>query len=132
MAVAKADFVSLSSQGLAPPNLIGNWTNELGSIMSITAVSGARFSGTYDSDDGQGGRILGTLSGIAAGETIGWSVSWKPTVDSTTSWTGKFLFNAGTIFIYTLWYLSSGDATLPLWQSFAAGQDLFWVPPPEP
>jgi hypothetical protein len=59
---------------------------------------------------------------------LGWVVSWLPTVDSTTSWTGKFLVDKlnGQIVIYTLWRLSSGDANVPLWQSFAAGQDVFW------
>ncbi|MGH7023685.1 MAG: avidin/streptavidin family protein [Caulobacteraceae bacterium] len=131
MAASKANLARLASQGLAPPNLMGVWTNEIGSIMTITVVNGANFSGTYESDDGQGGRIRGTLSGISSGETLGWTVSWQPVVDSTTSWTGKFLVDKLTnkIDIYTLWYLSSGDAVVPLWDSFSAGQDTFWQLP---
>ncbi len=126
MPVTKANLARLATQGLVPPNMLGIWTNELGSIMTITAVDGANFSGTYESDDGRGGRVKGTLNGITAGETIGWSVSWQPAVDSTTSWTGKFLVSGQKIYIYTLWYLSSGPEDQPLWESFSAGQDLFW------
>jgi hypothetical protein len=128
MVAAKANLVRLASQGVVPPNLIGIWKNEINSIMTITAVNGSAFSGTYESDDGQGGRIKGTLNGITSGETLGWTVSWMPTVDSTASWTGKFLVDqtTGKFNIYTLWYLSSGDQNLPLWESFAAGQDTFW------
>ncbi|MDR3474384.1 MAG: avidin/streptavidin family protein [Devosia sp.] len=126
MTVAKSSLLRLAAQGLAPPNMLGVWNNELGSIMTINAVNGSTFSGTYDSDDGHGGRIVGDLTGIVAGETIGWSVSWQPGADSTTSWAGKFLTSGGKIYIYTLWYLSGGDAALPLWESFSAGQDLFW------
>ena len=128
MTATKANLVRLSARSLTPPSLLGVWTNELGSTMDVTNVNGAYFSGVYASTDGHGGQVQGNLSGIAAGETLGWAVSWQPASDSTTSWVGKFMVDntTGRICIYTLWYLSSGDASQPMWQSFTAGQDLFW------
>lgn len=127
MPVLKAKLERLSARGIAPPSMMGTWTNELGSTMTVTTVNGATFSGTYQSDDGNGGQIVGALNGVVSGETLAWTVSWQPTVDSTTAWTGKFLTDdGGGIYIYALWYLSSGDETTPIWQSFAAGQDTFY------
>jgi len=126
VAFTKANLDGLN--GSPPPKIVGVWKNELTSVMTIRSQNRSVFSGVYDSPDGHGGRIQGSLTGILSGETLGWTVSWKPTVDSTASWTGKFLIDRLTnqIVIYTLWYLSSGDANLPLWESFAAGQDVFW------
>jgi hypothetical protein len=127
MAMLKAELERLSAKGIAPPSMMGTWTNELGSTMTVTSVSGATFSGTYQSDDGNGGQIVGALNGVASGETLAWTVSWQPTVDSTTAWTGKFLVDSNNdVYIYTLWYLSAGDQNAPIWQSFSAGQDTFW------
>jgi hypothetical protein len=127
MTVQKASLERLSASGLVPPSMMGTWTNELGSTMTVTRVNGTTFSGTYQSDDGQGGQIIGSLNGVASGETLAFTVSWQSTVDSTTAWTGKFLSDGnGGIYIYALWYLSAGDDTVPIWQSFSAGQDTFW------
>ncbi|MBS0331993.1 MAG: hypothetical protein JSS35_04445 [Proteobacteria bacterium] len=117
----------LSAKGIAPPSMLGVWTNELGSTMTVTGVSGATFNGTYQSSDGNGGQVIGALNGVVSGETLAWTVSWQPTVDSTTAWTGKFLVDANEdVYIYTLWHLSDGDQNGPIWQSFLAGQDTFY------
>jgi hypothetical protein len=128
MAFTRANLVRLATKGVAPPNIVGVWQNELTSVMTIHAQDGSYFSGSYDSPDGKGGRVQGTIQGILSGETLGWTVSWQPAVDSTTTWTGKFLVDRLTnqVVIYTLWQMSSGDAALPVWESFAAGQDTFW------
>jgi hypothetical protein len=128
MTIEKSSLTTLMSLNITPPSLLGVWTNEMNSTMTVTSVNGANFAGAYESDDGQGGRIKGILSGITSGETLGWTVSWKPKLDATTSWAGKFLVDKVTkkYVIYTLWHLSSGDEDVPLWESFLAGQDLFW------
>ncbi len=130
MIAEKADLCRLPGEALSTTDILGDWTNEIGSTMTIGSLSRGAINGSYESDDGQGGRVKGQLVGLVAGETIGWTVSWQPAVDSTTSWTGKFLYEKSRkrVVIYTLWYLSSGSATLPLWESFAAGQDTFFRP----
>ncbi|MBS0364057.1 MAG: hypothetical protein JSR98_22005 [Proteobacteria bacterium] len=127
MAVSKAKLERLSAKGIVPPSMMGVWVNELGSTMTVTTVNGAVFSGSYQSSDGNGGQVTGTLNGVVSGETLAWTVSWQPAVDSTTAWSGKFLVDDNDdVYIYTLWYLSEGDQDAPVWQSFLAGQDTFW------
>ena len=44
MVAAKANLVRLATQGVAPPNLVGIWKNEINSIMTIIAVNGTAFA----------------------------------------------------------------------------------------
>jgi hypothetical protein len=124
MPIAKSKLSRLAA-GTTPPNMVGTWTSELNSTMVITAQTGSTFTGTYTNQTANGGSVQGTLAGVVSGESVGWSVSWQPTSDSTQSWTGKFVTAGGVIYIYALWYLSSGDQTVPVWESIMAGDDIF-------
>lgn len=125
----KGELKLYSHQVKAPIDLVGTWINELQSTMKIDQFADGKFSGIYSSKVSENERpVEGFLSGVVAGDTIGFVVSWKPTFDSVTSWSGKLLAtDQGAPYIYTLWYLSRGVAgPADWWQSFLAGSDTFW------
>ena len=119
-------YSALGKAGAAPP-LTGLWQNELDSIMNITSMSGANFSGTYTSSvSGGGGPVTGSLSGTISGDAIGFTVNWSPAANSVTSWNGLLLSDAGNPVIYTLWHLATTpEQNSDFWESILAGADLF-------
>jgi hypothetical protein len=107
-------------------DLTGIWTNELGSIMTINAT-GATFSGTYQSAvSGAGQSVTGALTGVLAGDAVGFLVDWSP-LNSMTAWSGLVLADgSGSPFLYTLWNLAVTPAEFgDYWQAINAGADLF-------
>ena len=127
---SKRDLKLLSTQIEREPNLVGTWVNELGSRMQIDSVDDGLISGTYWSKvSAEDDPVCGDLTGMVAGDTIGFAVNWQPTFDSVTSWSGKLLAtDQGYPYIFTLWHLSHdvGDGAV-WWQSFLAGSDTFWL-----
>jgi hypothetical protein len=127
---SKRDLKLLSTQIQHEPNLVGTWVNELGSKMRIDSVDDGLITGKYWSKvSAEKEPVCGDLTGMVAGDTIGFAVNWRPTFDSITSWSGKLLTtDQGYPYIFTLWHLSHdvGDAS-DWWQSFLAGSDTFWL-----
>ena len=89
---SKRDLKLLSTQIEREPNLVGTWINELGSRMQIDSVDDGLISGTYWSKvSAEDDPVCGDLTGMVAGDTIGFAVNWRPTFNSVTSWSGKLL-----------------------------------------
>ena len=130
MLPSKRSLKTFSSQMRGEPELVGTWANELGSKLKIESVSDGLIAGKYWSKvSEEHDPVCGTLTGVVAGDTIGFTVSWQPTFDSVTSWSGKLLVTPqGQQYIYTLWQLSRdvGDGS-DWWQSFLSGSDTFWL-----
>ncbi len=102
---SKRDLKLLSTQVQREPNLVGTWVNELGSRMQIDSVDDGLITGTYWSKvSAEQDPVCGNLTGMVAGDTIGFAVNWQPTFDSVTSWSGKLLAtDQGYPYIFTLW-----------------------------
>ncbi|MEO6781672.1 MAG: avidin/streptavidin family protein [Bradyrhizobium sp.] len=89
---SKRDLKLLSKQIEREPNLVGTWINELGSRMQIDSVDDGLITGTYWSKvSAEQDPVCGDLTGMVAGDTIGFAVNWQPTFNSITSWSGKLL-----------------------------------------
>jgi hypothetical protein len=129
MTVPKRDLKAYSAVVGAPFDLVGSWANELGSVMVIDAVADGVVSGSYRSSVSQdqtptGGR----LTGLVAGDAVGFVVNWAPRFPAITTWAGKLLAGpAGEPCIHCVWQLS-GPMRNPSswWESFLTGADTFW------
>jgi hypothetical protein len=124
---SELELFSRVNHGAFDPS--GKWINELDSTMNVTRFKNGLFSGTYSSSvSSSESPVEGSLTGMVAGDTIGFVVSWSPTFESTTSWSGKILSTPqGEQYIYTLWHLSRGVAEpKDWWESFLSGSDTFW------
>jgi Avidin family len=129
MLKSKNELKLFSGQTKEQLELEGTWINELGSTMTIERYADGKFSGWYASKVSEGEEpVRGRLTGMIAGDTIGFVVNWLPKFNSITSWSGKVLATEqGAPYIYTLWYLSRGvENPSDWWQSFLAGSDTFW------
>jgi hypothetical protein len=97
--------------------------------MTIHAVTDGVLTGNYRSSVSQKlDPTAGRLTGLVAGDTIGFVVNWEPRFTAITSWSGKLLAAPdGEPCIHTLWQLS-GPMRGPSswWESFLAGADTFW------
>ena len=111
------------------PNLLGTWTNELQSTMTITSVTGGNFVGTYASAvSTPGGSVTGTLSGAFSGNAISFVVNWGPALASTSAWSGLILTDGSPdlLYLYTLWNVAeTPDQPGNWWESILAGSDFF-------
>ncbi|MGD0633470.1 MAG: avidin/streptavidin family protein [Beijerinckiaceae bacterium] len=129
MSVDKKSLVPFSLRAAGAPafNLEGLWHNELGSTMEVVTVSNNNFTGIYTSAVSAGGvSVSGPLSGTIAGDAIGFTVNWKSSSPSVTSWTGLILADAGDVYLYTLWHLASTPGNpSEAWDSISAGADIF-------
>jgi hypothetical protein len=129
MVVPKRDLKARSAVAAGPPDLVGDWANELGSVMSIERVTDGLISGRFASTVSQRqGSAGGRLTGLVAGDAIGFAVDWTPAFEAVTCWSGKLLAGPdGTPCIYCVWQLS-GPMRNPSawWESFLTGSDTFW------
>ena len=104
----------------------GSWTNELGSVLTITNVSSnGQLSGTYVTnvgcDAGKPQPLTGWYyDGGNGGGAVTFSVIWQG-CSSVASWLGQYDDN--TQKFQTLWHLTI--AKPPSWDGIYAGTDLF-------
>ena len=129
MAASKRDLRAYSSVAGEPPDLVGDWVNELGSVLTIEAVASGVISGAYRSSVSQkNDPTAGRVTGLVAGDCIGFVVNWAPRFTAVTAWSGKLLAAPdGKPCIYSVWQLS-GPMRDPAswWESFLTGADMFW------
>jgi hypothetical protein len=123
-------------QGPAPrsveSDISGNWFNELGSEVSLTATSDGQITGFYDSAVGDASGMypltgrFDTAPDSGSGVAIGWTVSWvnsSGNAHSVTTWSGQFVGSQPEI--TTQWLLTSGTTPSTEWESTLVGHDLF-------
>ncbi|MDP5280340.1 avidin/streptavidin family protein [Sphingomonas sp. DG1-23] len=119
-------------------NILGKWTNELQSIMTITSVDAAtgRIDGTYSSPSGTAGEtfnLIGWLNTTAPDPkkdvvpVLTFSVRWTP-YGSATAWTGTCREIAGKTVIKTVWHLARPKADFPF-EHVLVGADVFTAAP---
>ena len=109
--------------------LVGTWSNQLGSKMTITSVEEGNVQGSYETSVSASGCAKGTfpLVGRANLPSIGFVVSW-PKCSSVTAWSGQ-LQNEQLV---TTWVLTSQTVPKNNWQSTTVNQDIFTKDNPEP
>ena len=118
--------------------LSGDWYNELGSKMTLTAADDGSLTGTYNSAVGDAEDFY-VLAGrfdaappTGEGVSIGWAVTFRNdyrNAHSTTAWSGQFFYD-GSERILTQWLLTSSTTPSDVWQSTNIGHDAFTRSPP--
>lgn len=136
--------------------LNGDWYNELGSKMSLTADDTGSLSGTYHSNVGgvpQDYPLSGRFDPsqlwvtVRVGISLGWTVTYiyddlKDKDDdeddvhkhSTATWSGLFFDDNGAnpARIITQWLLTSSTEEADIWESTSVGNDTFTNIAPQP
>ncbi|MCW7539664.1 avidin/streptavidin family protein [Aquabacterium sp. A7-Y] len=124
-----------TAHGAAPDcsNLPGEWTNQLGSTLSIHSVDhgSGKILGSYVSPSGTQGEkeeLVGWInSSQATSESnvlaIAFSVQWG-SYGSITSWTGFCENKGGTPTITTFWHLVRSSSRFT-WDHMLTGSDVF-------
>ncbi|GAA2269403.1 MULTISPECIES: avidin/streptavidin family protein [Kitasatospora] len=113
-------------------SITGDWYNEFGSHMHLTADPSGGISGTYTSGTGQvagqyevtGRYQLSTQPG--RGAAVGWTVAWhnrQRDPDSVTSWSGQYFEREERIF--ATWLLTRPSGPADVWEATTVGQDVF-------
>ena len=116
--------------------LIGQWENELKSVMTITYVAGGLISGTYQTAVASGqipspvplsGRYNRVSTPATFGNTLGWAVSYDPKYPTTTAWSGQIQFNPSTqkYNLRSTWVLTDPTTPNNNWLSTKVGFDTF-------
>jgi hypothetical protein len=121
-----AAFVCLAGGSAARAQVIWTWTNQYGSVLSVTAYnqSTGQISGTYTNqapgscDVGQPQGMVGWLA-HGSGTAISFAVNFLG-CSSTTTWTGQLNSASG---FQGMWLLSL--AAPPVWNGVSAGADTF-------
>ncbi|ATY34684.1 avidin/streptavidin family protein [Sphingomonas psychrotolerans] len=119
-------------------NLVGRWSNELQSTMTITSVDAAtgRIEGTYSSPSGTAGEtfnLIGWLNTTAPDPTkdvvpvLTFTVRWTP-YGSATAWAGTCREVAGRSVIRTVWHLARPKTAFPF-EHVLVGADTFTAVP---
>jgi len=129
-------FLTMSMSCVAKPtcsNLIGDWTNELGSTLNIQSVgAGGEILGTYTSPSGTGGTPVAltgwanSLLPIPGQDHVGvvsFSVSWGA-YGSVTSWSGGCSVKNAVPTIRTIWNLVRSNSSFD-WDHILTGSDTF-------
>jgi hypothetical protein len=118
----------------------GDWYNEIGSHMRITADPTGCVRGTYVS---AAGHAVGTYPLIGRceaagvpdhGTPLGWTVAWRngrTDAGSVTSWSGQYYEDGGERICAT-WLLTASATAANTWEATAVGQDVFTREPPSP
>jgi hypothetical protein len=117
--------------------IIGNWYNELGSVMKLQ-INGNNIVGTYHTLVGDAEGIY-PLMGIGdfdnhQSEALGWVVSWNnefKNSDSVTVWSGQYQEKNEEDVILTTWLLTSESRPQDDWRSTLVGTDIFYRQPIE-
>ncbi|KAJ3851417.1 Streptavidin-Homobiotin complex [Lentinula lateritia] len=114
--------------------LSGNWTNELGSTMILTADQNGGLSGQYSSAVGNATNFYNltgrfdTLPPSDAGISVGWVVDWKNDLlnaHAVTTWSGQYFDNDDVETILTQWLLTTSSSQADVWKSTLVGHDEF-------
>ncbi|AVS60822.1 autotransporter [Paracidovorax avenae] len=114
---------------------VGDWKNQLGSTLSITAVSpSGQISGTYTSPSGTTGLaypLTGWVNNPAPSSpapsnlpAFAFSVQWGSSYGSITSWTGTCDVSGGVPTITTLWNLVRTGSQYS-WDHILTNSDVF-------
>ena len=113
-------FLSSILQGQDCDDLIGNWTNDLGSVLVIDSLGNdGSINGKYASSTGVDGKVFPLVGWINRSEdhpdeiNISFTVRWKG-YGSITAWTG---------------YCISGDheaQIITIWNLVRSGKDFDW------
>lgn len=122
---------AFSTKGVVAPSanvdFNGKWKNELNSTMTLTVNQDQTVSGKYTSAVGQFANKPMTLTGIASGDLLSFTVNFGDV--AITSWTAHGVFDQGTSKILTLWQMVMAvqDETDPevQWKTVLAGADEF-------
>jgi hypothetical protein len=113
-------------------SIAGDWFNEFGSHMHLTADPSGGISGTYTSGTGRAAgqyEVTGRChpSGPPGrGAAVGWTVAWhnrQRDPDSVTSWSGQYFEDRERIF--ATWLLTRPSSAADVWEATAVGQDVF-------
>lgn len=122
-------MIATISIAQAPAGLIGKWRNQLGSMLTITAINPTTkaITGTYTSPSGAGGTnypLIGYFNSVpsTAGNNavvISFTVQWG-SIGSITSWNGIFQLDK----ITAQWLLSKPVSSFS-WDHTLVGQDTF-------
>lgn len=116
----------------------GDWYNEVGSHMRITADPTGGIRGSYVSAKGHAAGmypLVGRYDTAALpdhGTTVGWTVAWhnaRTDAGSVTSWSGQYYGNGdgggdGERICVT-WLLTASANSANTWEATAVGQDVF-------
>ena len=123
LAILLIGGLALSAPTAAQPQLPApsQWTNELGSVMTIDSVDSTGFvTGSYVTAAGCGQGVQKPLVGWYNGGAFTFTVDWQE-CDSLTVWSGNLDSTGQTI--PTLWHLVISGT--PQWNSTLAGTDTF-------
>ncbi|ALS96033.1 avidin/streptavidin family protein [Xanthomonas oryzae] len=126
--------ISLAQAAPTCNNPVGEWKNQLGSTLTITAVQpSGLLSGTYISPSGTTGSVyplVGWFANPVAGSTalsklpaITFSVQWG-NYGSMTAWTGTCDASGGVPTITTVWHLVR-TASQYAWDHMLTNSDVF-------
>ncbi|MFE7172373.1 avidin/streptavidin family protein [Streptomyces sp. NPDC057616] len=114
-------------------SITGDWYNEFGSFMRITADPTGCIRGTYVSG---AGHAVGAYPLVGRYETaalpdhgtpLGWTVAWRNArtdACSVTSWNGQY-YADGEERLCVTWLLTASAAEANTWEATAVGQDVF-------
>jgi hypothetical protein len=113
----------------------GDWYNEAGSHMRITAGPDGGIRGGYVSVKGHARGtypLVGRYDTAALpdhGTTVGWTVAWhndRTDAGSVTSWSGQYYGGDGEAErICVTWLLTASANPANTWEATAVGQDVF-------
>ena len=113
-------------------SVLGAWTNELGSVLTIESVEAGLITGTYTTAVSTDACAKGTF-GVTGrtdvdsdGTSAAWSVVWRNEVsdcESATSWAGQFNIQTGLLTAF--WVLSTETDLPEAWGSTRIGIDYF-------
>jgi|GEM_PF-3244491 Avidin family. len=106
--------------------LVGNWSNQLGSKMTITSVEEGNVQGSYETSVSASGCAKGTfpLVGRTNLPSLGFVVSWTNDLSkcsSVTAWSGQLQKDQ----IVTTWLLTAQTVASNNWRSTTVNQDVF-------
>ncbi|KTF39451.1 avidin/streptavidin family protein [Xanthomonas translucens] len=129
-----AGCVSLAQAAPTCSNPVGDWGNQLGSTLRITAVQpSGQLSGTYTSPSGTTGSaypLIGWFTNPVAGSTassnlpaITFSVQWG-SYGSMTAWVGTCDPSSGVPTITTVWHLARTSSQYS-WDHLLTNSDVF-------
>ncbi|MFI6402294.1 avidin/streptavidin family protein [Streptomyces sp. NPDC050548] len=119
-------------------SISGDWYNEFGSHLRITADPNGSIRGTYISATGHAVGaypLVGRYDTAAVadhGTPLGWTVAWRngrTDAGSVTSWNGQYHEDGGER-IYVTWLLTASAIAANAWEATAVGQDVFTREPP--
>ncbi|HEY9799509.1 MAG TPA: avidin/streptavidin family protein [Leptolyngbyaceae cyanobacterium] len=124
---AVADECGSATQSQIPiTTLVGTWSNELGSKLTINNEENGQISGYYETSVSQGGCAKGKfpLVGRTNLPLVGFVVSWtneSSKCNSVTTWSGQLQKDK----LVTTWLLTLGTVPKNNWQSTYVNKDIF-------